>query len=260
MDNLLNTLETIKGMKNPISVLQAGQVGMEQMVAAIITGLILCFLGLKIVRVLVALIGFGIGTGIGITIVNQTGTTGFTNVIIIFGCGIVLAVLSFFIYRAGVFLTTFSIVGAGSMLMIDMGTESQLIIALVITLVLSILAAVFVEPVIILITAISGGMSAGWNIVSIAGWADNPWIGVGAGAVLAVLGMIVQFMMQSRKVGKRERIYANEVKEADSMETEVEKARMLLDDDTEEETDSKRNAAFGDDIEIIEDLDDDTED
>ena len=42
-------------------------------------------------------------------------------------------------------------------------------------------------------------------------------------------------MMHSRKVGKKERNYSKKVKEQDSMESEVEKARHLLDDDDDDD-------------------------
>ena len=38
-------------------------------------------------------------------------------------------------------------------------------------------------------------------------------------------------MMKSREVGKKEKRFSEAVKEEKSVETEVEKARMLLDDD-----------------------------
>ena len=45
----------------------------------------------------------------------------------------------------------------------------------------------------------------------------------------------MQFMMQSRKVGKKEKVYSRKVKEEVSRESEVEKARMMLDDEEDEE-------------------------
>ena len=64
---------------------------------------------------------------------------------------------------------------------------------------------------------------------------EGIWPGYAIGAVAAILGMVVQFMMHSRKVGKKEKVYAEQVKEADSVESEVEKARMVLDDPEEPE-------------------------
>ena len=62
------------------------------------------------------------------------------------------------------------------------------------------------------------------------------WSGIGIviGAVIAVIGIIVQFMMHSRKIGKKEEVYSKKVKEEVSRESEVEKARMILEEDEEE--------------------------
>ena len=57
------------------------------------------------------------------------------------------------------------------------------------------------------------------------------------GAVVALAGMGTQFMMQSRKIGKKEKVFSDEIKGKDSVESEVEKARNILDLDDEEKED-----------------------
>ena len=47
-------------------------------------------------------------------------------------------------------------------------------------------------------------------------------------------------MMKSREVGKREKRFSEAVKEEKSVETEVEKARMLLEDDLTEPDDVEK--------------------
>ncbi len=107
-------------------------------------------------------------------------------------------------------------------------------IVLAIALILAIVAVIFVEPVIIICTGISGGVTAGISAAAAMGL-EGIWPGYAIGAVAAILGMVVQFMMHSRKVGKKEKVYAEQVKEADSVESEVEKAKMVLDDPEEPE-------------------------
>ena len=72
---------------------------------------------------------------------------------------------------------------------------------------------------------------SGVAVSALTGLDRNILITYGACAVLAILGMVVQFMMKSREVGKKEKRFSEAVKEEKSVETEVEKARMLLDDD-----------------------------
>ena len=105
------------------------------------------------------------------------------------------------------------------------------IVELAVALVLAILAAIFAEPMIIVITGIAGGFLAGPAILDLAGITDPSWLKYVAGAVLAFVGLMIQFMMQSSKIGKKERIKSEHIKEQVSMENEVEKARMILDED-----------------------------
>ena len=72
---------------------------------------------------------------------------------------------------------------------------------------------------------------SGVAVSALTGLDLNILITYGTCAVLAILGMVVQFMMKSREVGKKEKRFSEAVKEEKSVETEVEKARMLLDDD-----------------------------
>lgn len=265
MNNVSDIVEVVGGADGPTSIFLAGRLGdmgMGVMIAAVVIGLLLCFFGLKVVRILTALIGFAVGAGVGVTIVNQAGTTGFTNIIIIFACAVILAAISFFIYRAGVFLMTFSIAGGIIMMMIDLSVSVQLIAALAVTLVLAIIAVIFLEPSVIIITALAGGMTAGLNIASIANWTESPLIGMGIGAVLSILGLIVQFVMHAKKVGKKEKVHSDKYKKTNSMESEVEKARMLLDDEDDEESEDKKEQGSGifDDVEILDEMDDDIQD
>ena len=104
------------------------------------------------------------------------------------------------------------------------------IAGLVFGLLLAILAVKQEELVAVSVTAISGGLMIG----SAASWFIQGRIGLLTWVItvlLAVLGMVVQFMMHSRKMGRKEKIHSEKFREAVSMESEVEKARMVLDDE-----------------------------
>lgn len=81
---------------------------------------------------------------------------------------------------------------------------------------------------------------AGLAATALTGLDRNILITYAGCAVLAILGMVVQFMMKSREVGKREKRFSEAVKEEKSVETEVEKARMLLEDDLTEPDDVEK--------------------
>lgn len=258
MDNVLNVMgtmiRTIGGADGPTSVFVAGKAGQISMVALIVIGFLLCFFGLKIMKLLVTLVGFCIGGGIGVGISQIAGFSGLTSILVIFGCAIVLAVLSYFLYRLGILFTAFFMICALAFNMIDLNRNIQILIALGVALIIALFAMIFMEPVIILVTSLAGGFFAESGILQLTGFSEHIMIGYGIGLILMIIGMMVQFMMHSRKVGKKEKLYSKKIKEKDSMESEVEKARMLLDDEELEDEEED------DDFKVIEEnLEDDSE-
>lgn len=207
---------------------------LEGLIVTGIVGLLICFFGLKLIRLQAALVGFLMGALIGIGVAWTAGISGLTFAIVVFACGTVLAALSFFLYKFGVFCVVFCVCLGMGVQIADPQSTLPLVIVLVIALILAIVAVIFVEPAIIICTGISGGVTAGISAAAAMGL-EGIWPGYAIGAVAAILGMVVQFMMHSRKVGKKEKVYAEQVKEADSVESEVEKARMVLDDPEEPE-------------------------
>ena len=167
----------------------------------------------------------------GAGICALAGIEGIASVAVILVCAILLAVVSFLVYRLGVFVMIF-ICSMGVLAAVIPAQSSVItIVELAVALVLAILAAIFAEPMIIVITGIAGGFLAGPAILDLAGITDPSWLKYAAGAVLAFVGLMIQFMMQSSKIGKKERIKSEHIKEQVSMENEVEKARMILDED-----------------------------
>lgn len=211
--------------------IEGSQLNYGLLAASVVIGLLICFFGLKLVKVLGALVGFLLGAGIGAAAGLMFGLSGPAFAGVVLGAGIVCGVISWFLYKLGVFLLIFAetmgiVLGIG-------GADSipVLIAAIVGGLILAILAIRFIEPIVIVITGISGGLAAGNSAAQLMGLTAGMWSGLVLGIVAAVIGIGVQFMMHSRKIGKKERVYSKKVKEQDSMESEVEKARRLLDDD-----------------------------
>lgn len=259
LTDLGNSISIIGGADGPTAIFLAGKLNMGIMVATIVIGLLICFFGLKLVKIVSAVLGFLIGASAGAGVAATLGIDDIALVVIAVVCAVGLAVLSYLIYRVGVFIMTFLYSLGMFLTLFGMSSMAMLIIAAVVSLILAILAAVFVEPVIIIITAVCGGMSAGPAIIRLAAFTVPSWAGYAVGAVLAILGMIVQFALHSRKIGKKEKVKAEHIKEEDSMENEVEKARMILDDDGFDEEDAS-DVEEDDDLEIIvEDIGDDTD-
>lgn len=229
MDNI--SMQLIGGADGPTSVFLAGILNTQILIAIVVIGLLLCVLGLKLMRVLSALVGFGFGVGIGAAISMIAGVTGTAGLALIIGPGIVFAALAGILRKAGVFISVFFYVVTALSSIIPSVSLVVLIIELVVGIVAAVFAVKYMEPAVVIASSLAGGMLAGPAIVELIGFADKAWLGYVIGFVLAVLGMLIQGIMQSRKVGKNEKNYARKIKETDSMESEVEKARMLLDEE-----------------------------
>ena len=236
MEQMTNIQDQLNQILNgqPGELLSAAgtQAAYGALAAAVVVGLLVCFFGLKLVRILGTLMGFFAGAAAGLII----GLEGMAFAGIVLGAGIVFGLLSWFLYRVGVFLLVLAQV-SGLVLTLLPGSWISAVVALAAGIIVAILSVIYVEPFVIIVTGIYGGLTAGTNIAALAGLDAMTWSGIGIviGAVIAVIGIIVQFMMHSRKVGKKERNYSKKVKEQDSMESEVEKARHLLDDDDDDD-------------------------
>lgn len=236
MTSLQDQLNQImQGQQADILAGSGSQIAFGAAAAAIVIGLLVCFFGLKLVKVLGALVGFFLGAAIGGAAGFIIGLSGLAFAGVVVAGGIIFGVLSWFLYRVGVFLLVLVETFGVAVTILKPESWIPAAIGLAVALVLAILAAIYVEPFVIVVTGLAGGIAAGSNIAVLAGLGDTSWIGLVIGVAIAVIGIIVQFMMQSRKVGKKEKNYSEKVKEQDSMESEVEKARHLLDDDDDDD-------------------------
>jgi len=231
-------------------------------IVMIIAGILICCFGLKLIRVLSVLAGLVIGSGIGTGVVLGLGFSGTMIPVMILVCTIVMAVLCGGVRRLGIFFTVLlhSAGIAASLFLPGIRNMTQIFIVLGISLaaalLMAILAVIRPEPVIIVVTGVSGGLSVGTAAAALLGISGNIWAGYGISAVAALIGIWIQFMMQSRKIGKNERVYAKRMKDQISRESEVEKARRILEEEEEERRESGK-AAYGSAAKVDDDEDDD---
>lgn len=213
--------------------------GTTALIVAAAIGILVCLFGLKLVKILTAAAGAVIGAGIGVSVAVGLGLTKVTFLAVVIAGAVILGAMAFFLYKFGVFLMVLAYVFGVCAMLLKPDSLIPLIISIAIAVVFAVLAVIFIEPLVIIVTGLSGGVSAGMAAAELAGLAANAWIGFGIGIVMAVIGISVQFMMHSRKIGKTEKVHAKKYKEQVSRETEVEKARMILDDDAEEKEDDE---------------------
>ena len=239
MEEMLNILGMLENADGPVSIFLAAnnQMIMISMIVTVVIGLVIAIFGLKLIRVLSALVGLLLGAGIGF-VIGIALNLDKTPMIVLVGVGaVILCILMAVLKKFGIFFLIF-FYSLGTLFMLLKPTSLILVvICLVASVILAVLAVLFTDLLVILITGITGGVEAGMALPVLFGMGGNVWIGYALSAAFLVIGCVIQTMMHSRKVGKKERIYSKKVKEEVSMESEVEKARMMLDDDDVEDLD-----------------------
>ncbi|MEQ3215689.1 hypothetical protein AAA088_06515 [Hominifimenecus microfluidus] len=151
-----------------------------------------CFLGYRLKKLWIGMIGFllGIAIGAGITSLFSENKT----VILAAGLvvGILAALLSFRLYLIGVFfyaaLSVYPLIAG----LIGKELWWEIALSVIAAFLIGLLAVNFVRPVLIIASAVGGGMQVSQIIM---GWIamENPWGLYGVAAGLALLGMLVQF-------------------------------------------------------------------
>lgn len=219
----------------------------NMMIALIITtviGIFLSMFGLKLIRLWSALLGLVAGAGIGFAVTELAGLEPMIVVGATIGGGIVLAFLAGFFYRFGIFLLALLTGTYIAILFVNPQDWIFLGVCLAIGLVIALLALKFVEPIMIVVTSILGGVLAGDAIATLAEF-DNPIFRYGIMVLVAIVGGIIQFTLESGKRKKKNLKKAAEIREQNSTENEVEKARamfddaILLDDEPDDKSDDK---------------------
>jgi len=209
-------------------------------IAVVVIGLIVCFLGLKLIRVLSAIAGLAVGAGIGTAVVFGFQFSGTMIPVTILVCAVMVAVFAAAVRKLGVFLVVF-LYTAGIVMSLRI---PQIIILLAVcggaALLMSVLSLIWTDPIVVIITGISGALSAGISAAALLFAGGNIWLGYGVGAVLALIGIWTQFMVQSRKIGKKEKVYARQMRDQVSRESEVEKARRILEEEEDDDESGSR--------------------
>lgn len=206
-----------------------------------VLSLLVCFLGLKAIRILMAINGFLIGAGVGFGVADFMGMTTVISAVIAAIAGILVAVIAFNLYIAVIFLgvwagVALAVIEAVSKAGILKGIALY-VVGAVAGLVIGIIVLKIAEIVIIIFSSIGGGFSAAACAVYLLP-IDMKLLIVILGAVLSVLGLIVQFAgyrkKRKQKVREKEAV-KREIKS--SKEAQVEEAMNILDLDDDDDFD-----------------------
>ena len=191
-----------------IAVILAAVLFADLYVTASVSYTHLCLFGLKLMRLLAAVVGFVLGAASGVAAAVVMGLTGTTFLIAVLAGAVIIGLLSIFLRRIGIFLLVLCYGFGVCAAVIHPSSMIMYIICLGIAVVLAVLSVLYIEPIVVVVTGISGGLCAGMAAASLIGMEKNILVGYGISIVLAVAGIIVQFMMHSRKLGKKEEVYS----------------------------------------------------
>jgi len=186
------------------------QIPVSNLISAVI-GLVIaalmCFMGFRLLRVFVAIGGLVAGAFLGILLGDKIANSDVVTLILVIIFAIGLCLISFLVYKAGIFIlvafTVFSILTVildGMTLPLD-----YRLIALIAAAIIGILAVILVRPITVAVTAFGGGFAIASNLGAlVSGALTLPGaIIIVIGVVLGVLGMIVQLRTTRGKGKKR---------------------------------------------------------
>ena len=203
-------------------------------IAVIVLAVLTCFFGVKIFRIWMALIGFLTGCVIGFYIpVNALQLSVGVGLIAGLIVGIVLAVISAKIYVISVMFASWLFSATAMVVILQPKTWLWMLVCVGIGIIPALISLKFAEPMVIIATGMFGGITVAAKGAELLGFSEQiiVWI---IGLVAACFGIMVQFILEGRKQGKKEVAAAKHIRSEKSIENEIEAARSLFSDDEEE--------------------------
>ena len=177
----------------------AGTLSMVLFGVVLVFGIMNCVLGYRLLRFWMMIFGFLIGAGIGLFAIHQIGFGEKVYYAVgMIGVGLVLAILSFAVFKAGIF-----IMGAGigltiTVYIIHPTTSFSFFICLLAGVGLGMLALRYEREVIIVGTSILGGILSGFSAAKLAKMEEIPF-GIIFSIGFALVGMLIQFAINKPK-------------------------------------------------------------
>ena len=193
---------------------------------------------MKLIRVWNAVIGFVAGALLGFAVTYLMGLEVVPVLIAAGVAGLVFAILNSVFKKFGAFWVCFLGMAGTVLAITNAGNWIMLAVCGAVGLIFAILAMIWFEPFVIIATALAGGFGAGMMIYDLADLKNVifMWI-ISIG--ITFIGIVIQFIMKSSEINKKQVRRANAIKKETSKEEEIEMARTMLidldDDDDEDE-------------------------
>lgn len=204
------------------------------LVGTVIVSIILCLFGIKLMRIGNALAAAVLGAGIGYYGAELTGMDMKMQMIITIAGAVILAAVAAIFKKFGAFL--FCLIGVTGMLILLTRPDNWIFYAIYggIGMLFAIAAMNWLDAIYIFATAFVGGVGIG-NVIRKFVVIDSIGVVIAVFAVPVLLGCVIQFILKSREIGRKEAAHSEEVKKEISKEEEVESARALFEDDAMED-------------------------
>ena len=197
------------------------------LVGTVIISIILCLFGIKLIRIGNALAAAVLGAGIGYYGAELAGMDVKTQMLLAIAGAVILGALAAIFKKFGAFL--FCMIGVTGMLILLTRPGNWIFYAVYggIGMLFAIAAMNWLDAVYIFATAFVGGVGIG-TIIRKFIVTDNIGVVIAIFVIPVVMGCIVQFILKSREIGRKEAAHSEEVKKEISKEEEVESARALF--------------------------------
>lgn len=209
----------------------SGVLTQEELMTAVISvvfGLLLCFFGLKAIRLWAALAGFVLGFAAGTAAAVIAGAEVTAALIAGVVCGVIIAALAAVLYRVGVFVYVFLAVSVFCSSLVDAEKPLFAGLCLAVGLVAAILSIRFMTVLTILATSVYGAAVSGTALCRFLP-VQSRFLHLAVCAVLCIAGILIQLLLESKKQKKRSLKKAAEIREENSTANEVERARAVMD-------------------------------
>lgn len=200
------------------------------LVGTVIISIMLCLFGIKLIRIGNALAAAVLGAGIGYYGAELAGMDAKMQMILAIAGAVVLAAIAAIFKKIGAFL--FCLVGVTGMLILLTRPENWMLYAIYggIGMLFAIAAMNWLDAIYIFATAFVGGVGIA-SVIRKFVVIDNIGVAIAVFIVPILLGCIVQFILKSREIGRKEAEHSKEVKKEISKEEEVESARALFEEE-----------------------------
>lgn len=204
------------------------------LVGTVIISIILCLFGIKLMRIGNALAAAVLGAGIGYYGAELAGMDVKTQMLLAIAGAVILGALAAIFKKFGAFL--FCMIGVTGMLILLTRPGNWIFYAVYggIGMLFAIAAMNWLDAVYIFATAFVGGVGIG-TIIRKFILIDNIGVVIAIFVIPVVMGCIVQFILKSREIGRKEAAHSEEVKKEISKEEEVESARALFGEETSDD-------------------------